>query len=249
MPAEGGYPAYLASRLSSYYERAGQVTTLGTNSKDASLTLLGAVSPPSGDFSEPVTKTTKRFVRAFWSLDAKLAYSRHYPAISWIDSYSEYDSYIEQWWLKNVGEGWPRYRQRINALLALSDNLQNVVQLIGSENLPVDQQLAIFVATILKQSFLIQNAFDAIDRYCSPLKVLKMAEIMLEFYDRGLETLKSGVPIFKVKEISQIAQIKRIRIDIDDNSLDKIDQIKDAMKEEFQQLVLNFGEAIQKEGR
>src|SRR5271157_994950 len=125
MPAEGGYPAYLSSRLSSYYERAGAIDTLGTIHRPASLTLLGAVSPPSGDFSEPVTKTTKRFVRAFWSLDAKLAYSRHYPAVSWIDSYSDYDNYVENWWNQTVGEGWAEGRARINEILAVNDNLQN----------------------------------------------------------------------------------------------------------------------------
>ncbi len=241
MPAEGGYPAYLASRLSAYYERAGAIQTIGSKTRDASLTLIGAISPPSGDFSEPVTKTTKRFVRAFWALDAKLAYSRHYPAISWIDSYSNYDTYIVDWWNQNVEEGWSNSRQRINQILALNDNLQNIVQLIGSENLPVEQQLAIFVADIIKRSFLIQNAYDEVDRFCSPRKLLKMTSIILRFYDMGIEAIKAGVPLFKIKEIKEIPQINRIRIDVKNSEMEKIDTLLSDLKKDYQDLIVKFG--------
>lgn len=247
MPAEGGYPAYLASRLSSYYERAGAIQTIGSKSRHASLTLIGAISPPSGDFSEPVTKTTKRFVRAFWALDAKLAYSRHYPAISWIDSYSNYDSYVFNWWNQNVGEGWSTFRQRINEILALNDDLQNIVQLIGSENLPVEQQLAIFVTEIIKRSFLIQNAYDEVDRYCSPQKLLKMAGIILHFYDIGLDAIKNGVPMFKIKEISGISKIHRIRIDVKNNEIEKIDALSAELKKEVQELIIKFSGRLELE--
>ena len=174
------------------------------------------------------------------SLDTKLAYSRHYPAISWVDSYSEYSSYIGNWWSQNVGLGWTENRIQINEILAINDNLQNIVQLIGSENLPMEQQLIIFVAEIVKRSFLIQNAFDLIDRYCSPKKLLKMSEIILAFYEMGLDALKAGVPIFKIKELPQISLINRIRIDIDNTESEKIDDIRGAMREEYHQLVEPF---------
>ncbi|TFG07588.1 MAG: V-type ATP synthase subunit A, partial [Promethearchaeota archaeon] len=168
MPAEEGYPAYLPSRLSSFYERAGKVTTIGneTLEKDrfGSLSIIGSVSPPAGDFSEPVTAATKRFVQAFWALDANLAYSKHYPAINWLDSYSNYPEYVSDWWYErdidwlDVDIDWFECRNQFNDILSKENELKNITQLIGEENLPEDQQLTLFIAKLVKKGFLIQNA-------------------------------------------------------------------------------------------
>ena len=174
MPAEGGYPAYLPSRLSSFYERAGIVDPIGDDSekhaKNGSLTVIGSVSPPAGDFSEPVTANTKRFVQSFWALDAELAYEKHYPAIDWLESYSNYPDYIKGWWEKEVDLEWSEMelnwyqcRRKMNQILSRENELQNMMQLVGEENLPEDQQLDIFIADLIKEGFLIQNAFDDID--------------------------------------------------------------------------------------
>ncbi|MBA7665654.1 V-type ATP synthase alpha chain [subsurface metagenome] len=161
MPAEGGFPAYLPKRLSEFYERAGVVQTLGNERREGSITLVGSVSPPGGDFSEPITNTTKRFVQAFWALDATLAYSRHYPAINWLDSYSNYTENLTRWWKtkdidwEEILIDWEECRNITNLILSRENELKNIVQLIGMENLPLDQQLTLFIANLIKNAFLI----------------------------------------------------------------------------------------------
>jgi V/A-type H+-transporting ATPase subunit A len=239
MPAEGGYPSYLASRLSNFYERAGFVVPYGSPNRMGSITLVGAVSPPSGDFSEPVTKTTKRFTRAFWALDAKLAYSRHYPAISWTDSYSLYGNYLDKWW-NSIEKGWNQARIKVTEMLAESDKYQNIVQLVGKENLPNEQQLVLFIAELIKQVFLIQSAFDDIDRYCSPVKTLKLIKIILLFYDKSLEMIKINVPLYKIEEMTILTDISRARLSIRNEDVNVLEELRAELLKEFASLYQEY---------
>ena len=248
MPAEEGYPAYLPSRLSSFYERAGMVLTHGKNlshkEKVGSLSIIGSISPPSGDFSEPVTSTTKRFVQAFWALDATLAYSKHYPAINWMESYSNYHEYISDWWYEmdihwpELNIDWIECREQVNKILSKENDLKNVVQLIGEENLPEDQQLVLFIARLIREGFLIQNAFDDMDRYCGPRKLLGQIKIILLLYNLATDLLKQGVIIEEIKDLEVINKILRIGQSIKNNEFSKIEELKNQLLNEIELLKL-----------
>ncbi|MEJ2296510.1 MAG: V-type ATP synthase subunit A, partial [Candidatus Lokiarchaeota archaeon] len=246
MPAEEGYPAYLSSKLSSFYERSGVVQLIGSEEQYGSITLVGSVSPPSGDFSEPVSATTKRFVQAFWALDAKLAYSKHYPAINWLDSYSKYTGYVSDWWSernfdwKEIDVDWMECRIKIDEILAKEANLENISQLIGEENLPEDQQLSLFLANLIKKGFLIQNAFDEIDRFTDPKKLLGMVKIILLFYNKAKDLLQSGVLLEDIKKIDTINKILRIGITIPNEDFDAIVEIKDDLMKEMEDLKFSY---------
>lgn len=239
MPTEGGYPAYLASKLASFYERAGVINPYGNPVRKGSITLIGAVSPPSGDFSEPVTKTTKRFTRTFWALDAKLAYSRHYPSINWRDSYSLYHEIIYKWWDKNIEPGWNNARITASEILARNDELQNIIQLIGQENLPNDQQLIIFTANLIKQAFLIQSAYDPIDRYTDPKKLLKLIKLILRFHERSKKII-DFVPILRIREFKVLNDIIRAKTTIPNNDLNQLEELVNKMNLEFDLLTENY---------
>ena len=251
MPAEEGYPAYLPSRLSNFYERAGVVKTFGndtfSNVKIGSLTIIGSVSPPSGDFSEPVTSTTRRFVQAFWALDANLAYSKHYPAINWLDSYSNYPEYLLDWWFErdinwpDINIDWMECREQINEILSKENDLKNVVQLIGEENLPEDQQLILFIARLIREGFLIQNAFDDIDNFTDINKLLGQAKIILLLYKLGKELLKNGFIVEYIKDLDVINDILRISQSIKNNEFFKIEKIRDNLLSEIESLKLKLG--------
>jgi V/A-type H+/Na+-transporting ATPase subunit A len=232
MPTEGGYPAYLSSRLSAFYERAGSVSTIGTPSRKGSVTIVGAVSPPSGDFSEPVTKNTKRFIKAFWALDARLAYSRHYPSINWNDSYSLYDN-LDRYWKDSIESGWQESRVEVSKILSKAGELENIVQLIGKESLPPEQQLIVLSADIIKNAFLIQNAFDSIDSYCSPKKTMKLIKIILKFHLESLNLISKGVPFFRISEMECINDIKRIRLDISNDDDEGFKKVVEKTAQEF----------------
>jgi V/A-type H+-transporting ATPase subunit A len=244
MPAEEGYPAYLPSKLSSFYERAGVIQTLGNirEGKLGSLTIIGSVSPPSGDFSEPVTATTKRFVQAFWALDAKLAYAKHYPAVNWLDSYSNYPEYISDWWHERNIEwnelelDWLQCRSQVNEILSIENNLKNITQLIGEENLPEDQQLILFIAKLIKEGFLIQNAFDDIDNYISTKKLLGQIKIILLLYKEAKELLTKGVIIEEIKDLESLDDILRISKSIPNENFNKIIEIKEKLIKEIKNL-------------
>ena len=244
MPAEEGYPAYLPSKLSSFYERAGVIQTLGNirEGKLGSLTIIGSVSPPSGDFSEPVTATTKRFVQAFWALDAKLAYAKHYPAVNWLDSYSNYPEYISDWWHERNIEwselelDWLQCRSQVNEILSIENNLKNITQLIGEENLPEDQQLILFIAKLIKEGFLIQNAFDDIDNYISTKKLLGQIKIILLLYKEAKELLTKGVIIEEIKDLESLDDILRISKSIPNEDFNKIIEIKENLIKEIKNL-------------
>ena len=248
MPAEEGYPAYLPSKLSSFYERAGVIMNLGKKrseeNKIGSLTIIGSVSPPSGDFSEPVTATTKRFVQGLWALDASLAYSKHYPAINWFDSYSNYPEYISEWWFERdidwpeLDYDWFQCRVQINQILSKESDLINIKQLIGEENLPDNDQLILFIGKVIRESFLIQNAFDPIDNYTDINKLINQIKIILLLYKQGLELLKQGFNIDDIKSLKVIGDILRISSNIPNNEYFQILNLKTKLLNEIESIKL-----------
>ncbi|MGC8764533.1 MAG: V-type ATP synthase subunit A [Brevinematia bacterium] len=234
MPAEEGFPAYLGSRLAAFYERAAYCIT--KSGHKGSITIIGAVSPPGGDFSEPVTQNTKRFVRCFWELDKFLASSRHYPSINWMRSYSQYADEINEWWVENIAADYKEIRIKSFEILQKEDRLQKIVKLIGPDALPDSEQLYLDVARIIKIGFLQQSAYDEIDTYSVPEKQLKILRLILKFFDRASELIKSGVPIFVIRNMNIISSILRIKISVPNDSLEKIDEIELKMFEEFKSI-------------
>ena len=223
MPAEEGYPAYLASRLAEFYERAGRFD-LG-DGRESSLSIVGAVSPPGGDFSEPVTQHTRRFIRCFWGLDAELAGARHFPAISWTDSYSEYVEDIADWWNEKFNVSWTDLRGRMMELLQEEQKLQQVVKLVGPDALPDSQRLILAVAGIIKEAFLQQSALSAEDEYCTSEKQLKMAETIMHFYDRAIGIIEKGAPIFTINELEVVQDIMRMKTRIPNDGIDEFNDL------------------------
>ena len=236
MPAEEGFPSYLPTRLGEFYERAGVVETLGSEEKIGSLSIIGAVSPPGGDFSEPVTTHTKRFTRVFWALDKELADSRHYPAINWILSYSEYAEGISEWWSKNVDKEWQRYRNEAMKILQREDELKEIVKLVGPEALPDSQRLILEAARMLRIAFLQQNALDPIDTYSTPMKQFKMLKIIIDFYDDARKIIEKGVPIFKVTQLPIIREIMRMKSEIPNDKIQLLDEYYLRVKESLSKL-------------
>ena len=251
MPAEEGYPAYLPSKLSSFYERAGNVKLLGKDEqgkeKFGSLTIIGSISPPAGDFSEPVTATTKNFVQGIWALDSNLAYSKHYPAINWLNSYSNYPEYITEWWQsKNfdwpeIDIDWSQCRKQVNEILSTDNELQYITQLIGEENLPEHQQLILFIAQLIKNGFLIQSAFDDIDNFTDAKKLLGIIKLILLVYKEGEELLKQGFLIDDIKELDTINGVLRINHAIKNEDFYLIENLKKTLLNEIETLKLLQG--------
>ena len=217
MPAEEGFPAYLPSRLSQFYERAGYMNNL--NGTKGSVTIIGAVSPQGSDFSEPVTQNTKRFVRTFWALDKALAYARHYFAINWNQSYSEYIPDLERWFNKNVDLKFLRDRQELSSILAEETKLMEIVKLMGSDVLPDDQKLVIEVAKLVRVGYLQQNAFHPDDTYVPLEKQLKMMEVILYLYKRGKEVVSAGKPIRLILETGIFDRVVKMKYDVPNNNL------------------------------
>ena len=236
MPAEEGFPSYLPSRLAEFYERTGVVETLGSNPQVGSICAIGAVSPPGGDFSEPVTQHTKRFTRVFWALDAELADARHYPSINWMASYSGYISELSGWWHHNVDESWNHYREEAMRILQAEDELKNIVKLVGPEALPDKQRLVLETARIIRIAFLQQNALDTVDTYCSPEKQFKMLKIIVDFHRLAYEVVSNGAPIFKVTELPVTEDIMRMKSSIPNNQLKRLDNIEVKMQNEIERL-------------
>ncbi len=213
MPGEEGYPAYLASRLADFYERAGKVLTLGRGERTGSISVIGAVSPPGGDFSEPVTQNTLRIAKVFWALDADLANRRHFPAINWLESYSLYGGEVSDWWHEHQGSDWDAMRKRMMGILQKESELEEIVQLVGSDVLPDADKLVLLEAEILRESFLFQNAFHAVDTFCSPAKQYRMMKMLHRFDELAKNALTEGVAFEKINEIpvrSSIARMARI---------------------------------------
>lgn len=211
MPAEEGYPPYLSSRLAAFYERAGRVVCLGRPERRGAITVIGAVSPPGGDLSEPVTQATLRIVGTFWSLDAALANRRHFPSIHWLRSYSLYTPLFREWYRQNLPEDFEALRERASALLQKEAELQEIVQLVGPDALQDDQRLVIEAGKMLREDFLQQSAFSEVDAYCPPIKSYGILKAILSFYDEASAALRRGVPMDDILNLPQIQEIARMK--------------------------------------
>jgi len=234
MPAEEGFPAYLPTRIAEFYERAGYVETLSGGT--GSVTIIGAVSPPGGDFSEPVTQHTKRFVRCFWALDKGLANARHYPSISWLDSYSEYLSDVSAWWERNVSGEWGKDRGEIMELLLREVKLQQVVKLVGPDALPDSQRFILDVCNLFKNAFLQQSAFDEVDRYSVLEKQVKMLHIILTYYRKGADAIKRGVTLVKLRRMKVYQEIIKMKFTVPNDDLSELDRIEERLVRSMDQL-------------
>ncbi len=221
MPAEEGFPAYLPSRLAEFYERASYTKNL--NGTDGSITIIGAVSPAGADFSEPVTQNTKRFTRCFWALDKNLAYARHYPAINWMTSYSEYSADLQDWFKENVGEEFLEYRRQTNNLLQEENKLMEIVKLIGSDVLPDDQKLVIEIARLIRVGFLQQNAFHAEDTFVPLEKQKLMMKVILHLYQKARQLIAASVPISSIMQAGLFDKLVKIKYDVPNDKLDLFD--------------------------
>lgn len=233
MPAEEGFPAYLPTRLASFYERAGRVKSMC--GEEGSVSVIGAVSPPGGDFSEPVTQHTKRFIRCFWALDRELANARHYPAIGWIDSYSEYADEIRQWW-DNLDPRWAEIRLKALELLKKEQKLEAIVRLIGQDALPDYERIVLIVAEMIKNGFLQQSAFDSIDVYSIPEKQIQILLLIMEFYERGLAVIKTGAPLSRLNSLSVKDEIIRLKATVPNDNLALIKEVESRLDEQMNEL-------------
>jgi len=233
MPAEEGYPSYLASRLAEFYERAGRVRANGSPERDGSVSLVGAVSPSGGDFTEPVTTHTMRFIKTFWALDAKLAYSRHYPSINWMNSYSGYLADIAKWWSENISEDWLKLRGETYGILQREDTLKEIVRLLGPEALPDEEKLILEVARMIKIGILQQNSFDDVDTYCSPEKQFKLMKLLVDFYNQGQQALKDGAALADIRAMPVIASLLKARMEVKDDEMDKLEKVQMEIVEQF----------------
>ena len=237
MPAEEGFPASLPTRLAQFYERGGAVTTLAGDR--GSVSIVGAVSPPGGDFSEPVTQHTRRFIRCFWALDTGLANARHYPSIHWLQSYSEYSEDVKSWW-EGAACDWEKLRTEALTLLQREERLQQIVKLVGPDVLPDSQKLILFIAEILKDGFLAQSAFDANDAYCSPEKQVALLRIMLRLYERGRDLIQEGVPLGMVRGMECVSDILRAKSALSNKEMDKLADIDRSLNEEADKIAQQY---------
>ncbi len=233
MPGEEGYPAYLAAALAEFYERGGRVETLG--GEDGSISVIGAVSPPGGDFSEPVTQNTLRIVKTFWALDADLAERRHFPAINWNDSYSLYKSQLDDYFADEVNDEWAETRQWAVGVLDEENELQEVVQLVGKDALPEDQQLTLEVARYIREVFLQQDAFHDIDTYCSLDKQYELLRLIRKFNDLAFDALDAGVPVDEIQNVDSAPRLFDIPTEDDWEPL--AEEIDEGLEEDFSELV------------
>lgn len=221
MPADEGFPAYLPSRLSEFYERSGYTENL--NGTEGSITLIGAVSPQGSDFSEPVTQNTKRFTRCFWALDKSLAYARHYPAINWTLSYSEYTGDLANWYRDNVSPAFMKYREELCSLLLEENSLMEIVKLIGADVLPDDQKLVIEIARVIRVGFLQQNAFHADDTFVPLEKQFKMMHVILHLYHRAKEVVARQIPLSKITATGLFDKFTKMKYDVPNSNIEMLD--------------------------
>ena len=232
MPGEEGYPAYLAARLSQFYERAGYFENI--NDTEGSISVVGAVSPPGGDFSEPVTQNTLRIVKCFWALDADLAERRHFPSINWNESYSLYRDQLDPWFVDNVAEDFPEVRQWAVDTLDEEGELQEIVQLVGKDALPEDQQLTLEVARYIREAWLQQNAFHDVDTYCEPDKTYLILTTIKTFNDEAFDALEAGVPVEEITAVDALPRINRIGVQEEYEAY--MDELKDEITEQIGEL-------------
>ncbi len=233
MPAEEGFPAYLPTRLAEFYERAGRVQTC--NGPLGSISIIGAVSPPGGDFSEPVTQHTKRFIRCFWALDRELANARHYPAVGWIESYSEYAEEVRSWWEK-IDPQWAVTRQGALDLLKRDERLSEIVRLIGPDALPDDQRIVLVSAELVKNGFLQQNSFDEVDMYCVPKRQVRILELIMQFHERALDLIQLGAPLIKITSLPIVERLARLKNTVGNDELEKLELFEQELKAAFDEI-------------
>lgn len=238
MPAEEGFPAYLPSRLAEFYERSGYVTTL--SGKEGSITLIGAVSPPGGEFSEPVTENTRRYVSVFWGLDRELAYSRHYPAINWLNSYSGYVDSLSDWFSQNVAKDMMNLRSKMLNILYEENRLLEIVKLVGEEVLPDDQRLILEISRIIRVGYLQQSAFHKEDTYVPLDKQYMMLKVIDLLYDRGNSAVKKGIPISKIKDAELFDRVIKMKYDIPYDRLDLFQELIKAINEYYDKLEAQY---------
>lgn len=236
MPGDEGYPAYLASRIAEFYERAGRVLVNGKEEREGALSVIGAVSPPGGDISEPVTQNTLRIVKIFWKLDYDLSYQRHFPAINWIDSYSLYQPKIDFYLDENINRRFSKLRKRSMALLQEETSLLEVVRLVGRDSLSDEDQMKLHTSKSIREDFLQQNAFHDVDTFCPLEKQFKMLDTILYFYDRGQEALENGAYFSEIEELDVKESIARMKY-VPNEELEKIDEIKDKIVSQLNKLV------------
>ncbi len=240
MPGDEGYPAYLGSRLADYYERAGKVIALGSDGREGAVTAIGAVSPPGGDLSEPVTQATLRIVKVFWGLDANLAYRRHFPSINWLDSYSLYLDKMGSWMNENISPDWSELRTEAMALLQEEANLEEIVRLVGIDALSERDRLKLEVSKSIREDYLQQNAFHEVDTYASLDKQYKMLKLVLKFMKEANKALDAGVYLEKILNISVRDKIARSKY-IPEVEIDKIKEIEEELENEIQKLIIEGG--------
>ncbi|MCI4434337.1 MAG: V-type ATP synthase subunit A [Thermoplasmata archaeon] len=233
MPGEEGYPAYLSRRLAEFYERAGRVINI--NGTQGSVTVVGAVSPPGGDTSEPVSQGTLRLTKVFWALDASLANRRHFPSVNWLTSYSQYHSTVGNWFSQNVSNDWNIYRDRAMTILQQEEELQEIVQLVGPDALPDRERVILDTAKMIREDYLQQSAFDDVDTYCSLKKQNLMLKTILLFHDEAMRALGEGITLKQIMSMKVRDEITRMK-EIDEKHLEKIVNIMDNIKNEFQSL-------------
>lgn len=238
MPAEEGFPAYLATRLAEFYERAGMVRTL--SGKEASITTIGAVSPPGGDFSEPVTQHTKRFIRTFWALDRQLANARHYPAVSWLESYSEYVDDVAGWWSEKTNGEWRELRAGIMSVMQREARLERVVKLVGADVLPDSQRLVLEAAALFKNAFLQQNAYDAIDAYCGAEKQYLMLKIIVTYYTRGGEAIRRGATLASLRKMKVMRDVMQMKFECGNEDVARLESILTRLEKSIDELASIF---------
>ena len=236
MPAEEGYPSYLASRLAEFYERAGRVRALGSPDRNGSVTIVGAVSPSGADFTEPVTTHTIRFIKTFWALDTRLAYSRHYPSINWMQSYSGYLEDVSKWWTENISPDWYNLRAESYNILQREDTLKEIVRLLGPEALPDEEKLVLEMARMIKIGILQQNSFDKIDTYCGPEKQLKLVNLMVKFYKESLKLLKEGKSLSDIRSMPIIPSLIKAKFEIPDEQVSKLKDLESQMDTQFNEI-------------
>ncbi len=238
LPAEEGYPAYLADRLAEFYERAGAVETF--SGEVGSVSVIGAVSPPGGDFSEPVTQHTKRFIRCFWALDKSLASARHFPSINWLDSYSEYMEDVADWWQEQVGQDWYAMRAQAMGILSEESRLSQIVKLVGSDTLPDEQRLILETARLLREGFLQQSSFDPVDSFSTVQKQIRMLGLILYFHGRAQRIIKRGAPIGLIHDLPVVNTLIRMKTAVSNDELGKFDDIQKDIDAQIEKLEADY---------
>jgi len=238
MPVEEGYPAYLASRLAAVYERAGRVETFASGS--GSVTLIGAVSPPGGDFSEPVTSHTKDIIETFWALSKELADARHYPSIDWVTSFSGHVHTAAQWWHEEIDRNWEKRRTQALALLARDAELSRIVNLVGPEALSSAQRWELEGAALIKEAVLQQSALDPVDTFCSPEKQFALLDLALSIYKKGAKLVELGVPVQELQTLPLLAKARRCKSVYSSDQVEKIAEFREDVEQAFENIRLEY---------